>query len=116
LHQRRQILNKFTIAAVCTSEPVIDVIRRELKRLNSEVKIQTEQIQHVLINEVLKREVVEGEKADEARKKFSRAANKMLRSRSEREGITETATILAVTGAGPAIPSAQTPSDVPPPA
>ena len=33
------------------------------------------------MQDVLKREVVEGEKADEARKKVNRAANKPLRTR-----------------------------------
>jgi predicted type IV restriction endonuclease len=85
LHQRQQVLSKFVVAAVCVSEPVIDVIRRELRRISSDIKIQTEQIEQVLLNEVLKREVVEGEKAEEAKKKLSRAANKMLRTRSEKE-------------------------------
>jgi predicted type IV restriction endonuclease len=85
LHQKRQILNKFVIAAVCQSEPVIDVIRRELRRFCSDVKIQPEQITEVLLSEVLKREVVEGEKADEAQKKLSRSANKMLRAKADKE-------------------------------
>lgn len=86
LHQKRQILNKFVIAAVCQSEPVIDVIRRELRRFAPDVKIHPEQIAQVLLTEVLKREVVEGDKAEEAQKKLSRCANKMLRIRAEKEG------------------------------
>lgn len=112
LQQRRQILSKFIIAAVCTSDAVVDVIRRELKRLSSDVKVQSEQIQQVLLNDVLKREVVEGEKADEARKKLSRAANKMLRVRGDKESTGDTATILASTIVPPAIIAAQTPPDI----
>src|ERR1051325_694826 len=47
LHQQNQILNKFVIAALVSSEPVLDVIRRELKRVSPDVKINTEQIQQV---------------------------------------------------------------------
>jgi hypothetical protein len=61
------------------SDAVLDVIRRELRRVSPEVKIETEQIRAVLSTEVLKREVIDGEKFDEARKKIARAANKVLR-------------------------------------
>ncbi|HSU54451.1 MAG TPA: type I restriction enzyme HsdR N-terminal domain-containing protein [Candidatus Dormibacteraeota bacterium] len=84
LHQQRQVLSKFVIAAVTTTETVLEVIRRELRRICPDVKLQTEQIEQVLVREVLKREVVEGEKADEARKKVSRCCNRQLRSRAEK--------------------------------
>jgi predicted type IV restriction endonuclease len=84
LHEQRQALSKFVIAAVAMSEPVLDVMRRELKRLCPDVKIQNEQVLNVLLLEVLKREVVEGEKADEAKKKITKAANRALRGKSEK--------------------------------
>jgi predicted type IV restriction endonuclease len=95
LHQKRQVLSRFVIAAVCLSEPVIDVIRRELRRLCPEVKIQSEQVQQVLLQEVLKREVVEGDKADEAKKKLSRSASRMLRCRGEKEAEAEAPPVAA---------------------
>lgn len=61
------------------TDPVLDVIRRELRRVSPDVKIDPEQIRAVLSAEVIKREVLEGDKADEARKKITRAANKVLR-------------------------------------
>lgn len=85
LHQKRQVLSKFVIAAVCQTDAVIDVIRRELRRLCSDVKIQPEQVREVLLTDVLKREVVEGDKACEAQKKLTRSANKMLRIKTEKE-------------------------------
>ena len=84
LHDQKQILNKFTIAATASSEPILDAIRRELKRMNGDVKINNDQIRQVLLEDVLKREVVEGEKADEARKKVSRAINRQMRARAEK--------------------------------
>jgi hypothetical protein len=69
------------------SEPVLDVIRRELRRMSPDVRIEKEQIRDALLAEVIKREVVEGDKADEARKKISRAANRALRAKSAREEI-----------------------------
>jgi predicted type IV restriction endonuclease len=79
LHEQRQALSKFIIAAVVLTDPVVDAMRRELKRLCPNVKILNEQIQQVLFAEVLKREVAEGEKADEAQKKISRSVNRRTR-------------------------------------
>jgi hypothetical protein len=62
-------------------------IRRELRRMSPDVRIEKEQIKAVLLAEVIKREVIEGEKADEARKKISRAANRALRTRTAKDDI-----------------------------
>lgn len=80
-HTQKQALSRFYLGAMVLSTPVLDVIRRELKRLSPDVKIDVEQIKSALIHDVLKREVVEGEKADEARKRINRSANKSLRAR-----------------------------------
>jgi hypothetical protein len=76
---QRQALSRFFIGATILSDPVLDVIRRELRRMSPDVKIDTEQIKTVLMQDVFKREVVEGEKADEARKKIARSLAKTLR-------------------------------------
>jgi predicted type IV restriction endonuclease len=78
-HAQRQALSRFFIGATVLSDPVLDVIRRELRRMSPDVKIDNEQIQEVLIQEVFKREVVEGERAEDARRKIARAANRSLR-------------------------------------
>jgi hypothetical protein len=91
---QKQALNKFFLGAVVTSPATLDVIRRELRRISPDIKITTDQIQAVLVNEVLKREVVEGEKADEARKVVHRSASKALRSAASKgTSATEPATV-----------------------
>jgi hypothetical protein len=81
-HIQKQALSRFFLGAVVLSEPVLEVVRRELRRVSPDVRIQTEQIRHVLSTEVLKREVMEGDKAEEARKKIARTANKALRAKA----------------------------------
>jgi hypothetical protein len=78
-HTQRQALSRFFIGAVLQTDPVLDTIRRELRRVSPDVKIDSEQIKDVLRNEVIKREVLEGEKASEATKKINRSASKALR-------------------------------------
>lgn len=80
-HTQKQALSRFFLGATVLSVPVLEVVRRELRRVSPDVRIDIEQIRAVLVNEVLKREVMEDPKADEARKKIARAANKALRAR-----------------------------------
>lgn len=82
-HTQRQALSRFFLGAVVLSEPVLEVVRRELKRLSPGVKIEIDQIKQVLAHDVIKREVIEGDKADDARRQFSRAANKALRVKAK---------------------------------
>ena len=84
-HAQKQALSRFFLGAMVLSEPVLEVIRRELRRVSPDVRIEIDQIRHVLSSEVLKREVMEGEKADEATKKIARAANKALRAKAAKE-------------------------------
>src|SRR5688572_3915186 len=68
-HTQKQALSRFFLGAMVLSEPVLEVIRRELRRVSPDVRIEIEQIKEVLSTEVIKREVTEGEKAEEAAKK-----------------------------------------------
>ena len=79
---QKQALSRFFIAAMLQTDAVLDVVRRELRRLSPDVRIDNAQIQDVLLNEVLKREVLEGDKAEEATKKISRAAAKQARAKA----------------------------------
>lgn len=81
-HNQKQALSRFVISAMLQADPVLDVVRRELRRLSPDVRIDNDQIRTVLTNEVLKREVLEGDKADEARKTLSRAAAKQAKARA----------------------------------
>ena len=83
-HQHTQLLNKFTVAQVIISEPVIAATRRELRRLFPELKVDPEQISDILVNEVLKREVIEGNKVKEIQQKIRKAANRVSRQTRDR--------------------------------
>jgi len=82
-HDHLQATNKFYLAAVMLSDAVLETVRRELRRL-SDAKLELVELREALKQEVIKREVLEGEKADSARKKVTKAAGKMLRTRREK--------------------------------
>lgn len=84
-HSHKQALSRYVLGAIVLTDPVLDVIRRELRRLSPDVRIDTDEISTVLINDVLKREILEGEKADEVKKKISRAAKNARRPKPPKE-------------------------------
>lgn len=81
-HTQKQALSRFFVGAMLQTDAVVDVIRRELRRMSPDVRIDSDQIKDVLVNEVIKREVLEGDKAEEARKKIAKAASKALRAKA----------------------------------
>lgn len=97
-HSHRQALSRFFVGAIIQSDSVVDVIRRELRRVSPDIKIDPEEIRDVIKNEVLKREVLEGNKAIEATKKIAKSANKLLRkSNKSTEENTNVITIITET-------------------
>ncbi|AHF89493.1 Restriction endonuclease, type I, EcoRI, R subunit/Type III [Opitutaceae bacterium TAV5] len=79
-YQQRQALSRFYIGAVLLTEPVLSAIRRELKRVSPDVRIEVDQIETVLKQEVIKRDVLEGDKHIEATRTLARIANRALRA------------------------------------
>jgi hypothetical protein len=80
----KQATSRFILGALVLSDPVVTVIRRELKKI-SPVKVSIDQVTEVLEREVLKREVAEGEKAEEARKKVAKATAREAKTRTKVE-------------------------------
>lgn len=79
-YTQKQALNRFTLAAVLLSDTVLEVTRREVRRLAPEVRVDADGLRQALLTEVFKREVVEGEKADIARKQVAKASGRALRA------------------------------------
>ncbi len=79
-HSQRQALSRFTLGALILGDAVVNVLRREVRRLAREVKVDADQIRAVLEADVLKREVIEGAKAEAARRQVARSASRALRA------------------------------------
>lgn len=93
-HLQKQALNRFYVGAALLTEAVLNAIRRELKRVSPDVRIDTDQISAVISQEVVKREVSEGSKFSEAQRAFGRAANKAAKAKKE---VTKPAVVSAST-------------------
>ncbi len=85
-HAQRQATNRFILAAVILSEPVLKIVRREVRRLSPGVRIDLAEIEQVLEHEVIKRDVLQGDQAEESLGRVKVPAPKTLRSRRRGEG------------------------------
>ena len=82
-HKNAQILNRHTIAELLKSDSIVSVIRREFRKLFPDVKIDTFKISDLLMNEILKRDFVEGEKVKEADSRVRRASRKLEKQKTK---------------------------------
>lgn len=81
-HDHVQMVNRFTIGAISLTQPVINVIRKELRRISPGLKVTNEEIKKLLVSEVLKRDVLEGESFDSTNKKVKKSSKKMNLTRT----------------------------------
>ncbi|MEI2718956.1 MAG: type I restriction enzyme HsdR N-terminal domain-containing protein [Gemmatimonadales bacterium] len=78
---QQEALSRFTIGALLLTPGVLSILRRELRRVSPDAKIGQDQIEAVLANDVIKRDVLEGERAILARRLIARAAKRALREK-----------------------------------
>ncbi len=83
-HQHTQLVNKFVVAQIAISESIVSAIRKELRRLFPDVKVESTQILDILANEVLKRELMEGDKVKETQAKIKKATSKLARQTAKK--------------------------------
>jgi len=75
--EKVQSVNRYVIGGLILAQPVLSLINRELKKLSDGVKIDVSEVEQIVKNEVLKREVVNGDEAEAAQarvKKFYKQA------------------------------------------
>ena len=83
-HERSQIVNRFMVAAIAQTDPVVSIIRRELKRIGPGLKVEKGEIQELLRSGVLKRDVTQGEGADRAKSCVKKSAARLVRKKKKK--------------------------------
>ncbi len=82
-YERTQCLNRFMLGALIMSDDIVSVIRREFRKLSDGFFVTPEEIKQVLENEVLKRDVIEGEDAKKAQSRVRRFYRKTSKENVE---------------------------------
>lgn len=83
-HDQKEATNKYYLAALILGDPVLETLRRELRRLSG-AKLQVEELRDLLMQDVVKRDLLDGDKAETAKKKVHRASSRALRARRDDE-------------------------------
>ena len=89
-HQHSQLLNRYTVTQMLLTEGVLSSIRRELRRLFPDVKVESDAIASILQAEVIKRDVLEGDKWKEAGDRVKKATSKLARQAAKKISSTGT--------------------------
>jgi predicted type IV restriction endonuclease len=81
----KQITNKFSVASILMTPTIIEQIRREIRRLSG-IRVEQEYLETLLADEIIKRELVEGEEAKAAQtsiRRMQRALDKERKKTAE---------------------------------
>ncbi|MES2340973.1 MAG: restriction endonuclease subunit R [Pseudomonadota bacterium] len=79
-HQHQQVVNHFTVAQLLLSDSIVGSVRRELRRLFPDLKVEVADIAEIMASGVLKREVVDGERVQDAKQRIKKAEQKLQRA------------------------------------
>jgi len=71
-YEKVQSVNRFVIGALILNDVLLNTIRRELRKLSEGIRIDTSDVEQIIRNEVLKRDIVEGEDAELAQTRVNR--------------------------------------------
>lgn len=93
-HQVAQLFNKHTVSVILQSEVVLGALRREMRRIFPELKIETAGLADLLVNEIIKRDAIDGEKYKEAETRVKKIIRKLTPAPAKpREATVSTVTI-----------------------
>lgn len=72
LYSQKQVMNRYVIGQLIMSEDTAAFVRKQIKKIYPDIKPGVEEISDIIHNEILKREIVDGEDAAEAHKKVQK--------------------------------------------
>jgi hypothetical protein len=80
----KQILNRFFIGQILLTQPILDSIRKTIKRVCPDIKVTASEVEEILSQEIIRREILDDEKANDAKKRI----NKKLKAATKIESST----------------------------
>lgn len=80
-YQQQEAKSRYVVGQVLLGEPVLTTIRRELRRLFPGVRTNDAELGELLRTEVIKRDVLEGERAISAERAVRRGARRLAREK-----------------------------------
>jgi predicted type IV restriction endonuclease len=82
---QKQATNRFMVGNLLCEESILNTLKKELKQIYPDIKVTNEEIKTVLTSDVIKRELLTGEEADDARKKIAKANKRKEKLKTEKK-------------------------------
>jgi hypothetical protein len=82
------VKNKFIIGALLNSGEIHSMIRRTMKKLFGDIKITDEEIADMMINDIIKREIIDSDESKKAKKDIEKAQKKLERAKEKSNAAT----------------------------
>jgi len=112
LHQK-QVTNKFTVAALLLSDDVLDDLRKEIRRLGSGVRVEIDYLRAMLSNDIIKRELIDGDEAKAASQNVKRLQRAVARRKVSEKSAIESVAPPVQNAVGPSSDGATEPFNLP---
>lgn len=72
-HIQQQLVNRYTITQILLTDTILDAVRRSLRKMSSDAKISNEEIEKIILEEIVKRDVLDDDRFKDAKKAVSKA-------------------------------------------
>lgn len=102
----KQVTNKFTVAAVLQTDFILEVLRREIRRMSSGVKVEVDYLKSLLREEVIKRDLVDSDEAKVALQNIRRLQRAASRKKAAAKPGDEAPIVAPVEDASASLPRA----------
>ena len=83
LRAQKKVFNRFVIGQVILTDAGIDGIRKCIRKFYPDLKATNEEIYSIVCNEIFKREVIESEQAEEAKKAVAKIERKLNNAKTQ---------------------------------
>ena len=80
LHTQKQILNKFVIGQLLMTDTILDTVRKQVRKISNDIKVDNEYLKNIINNEIIKREILDGEQAIDAKKRVQKMERAQLKN------------------------------------
>jgi len=82
-YEKIQSINQYVIGNFLLSDPLLSALRRELRKFAEGLKIEVEELEEIIKNEIIKREILDSDDGKKAASKIKRHLKKITKKQKE---------------------------------
>jgi len=83
-YEYRQSVNRYTVGTILLTDEVTNVVRRELRKMKTGIKVDNEEIKALLRSGIIKRDILESDAGKEALKQLTKVKRKEAKAKTKK--------------------------------